>query len=118
MRTSNRRLVTALGALVFAWAMIPSALAQCGILCRGVLAIFRVPVKSRYRYVPLSRRATGRASTTIPVFKEFASNRNKRCHRQLMVESHLSICRLVERLMFVALGDPACLLQIKTSVDK
>jgi hypothetical protein len=31
MRTSNRRLVPALGALVFAWAMIPSALAQCGL---------------------------------------------------------------------------------------
>jgi hypothetical protein len=31
MRTSNRRLVPALAALVFAWAMIPSALAQCGI---------------------------------------------------------------------------------------
>jgi hypothetical protein len=31
MRTSNGRLVPALGALVFAWAMIPSALAQCGI---------------------------------------------------------------------------------------
>jgi hypothetical protein len=30
MRTSHRRLVPALGALVFAWAMIPSALAQCG----------------------------------------------------------------------------------------
>ena len=30
MRTSNRRLVPALAALVFAWAMIPSALAQCG----------------------------------------------------------------------------------------
>ena len=30
MRTSNRRLLPALGALVFAWAMIPSALAQCG----------------------------------------------------------------------------------------
>jgi hypothetical protein len=30
MRTSNRRLVPVLGALVFAWAMIPSALAQCG----------------------------------------------------------------------------------------
>ena len=31
MRTSHRRLVPALGALVFAWAMIPSALAQCGL---------------------------------------------------------------------------------------
>jgi hypothetical protein len=31
MRTSNRGLVPALAALVFAWAMIPSALAQCGI---------------------------------------------------------------------------------------
>ena len=30
MRTSIRRLVPALGALVVAWAMIPSALAQCG----------------------------------------------------------------------------------------
>lgn len=30
MRTSIRRWAPALGALVFAWAIIPSALAQCG----------------------------------------------------------------------------------------